>query len=112
MLAVGDDPLRLEQVTRVATSNEPAETMAAVVDYFRRAGPVEALGVATFGPVDFASGSITTTPKLGWRHFPLRGLLEQELGVPVGFDTDVNGAALAEARCGCLLYTSPSPRDS
>ena len=100
MLAVGDDPLRLEQVTRVATSNEPAETMAAVVDYFRRAGPVEALGVATFGPVDFASGSITTTPKPGWRHYPLRDVLERELGVPVGFDTDVNGAALAEARCG------------
>lgn len=100
MLAVGDDPLRLEQVTRIPTSNEPAETVAAVVEYFRRAGRVEALGVATFGPVDFASGSITTTPKLAWRDYPLRGVLERELGVPVGFDTDVNGAALAEARCG------------
>jgi len=100
MLAVGEDPLRLEQVTRIETSNEPAETMAAVIEYFRRAGPVEALGVATFGPVDFASGRITTTPKLAWRDYPLRGVLEQELGLRVGFDTDVNGAALAEARCG------------
>lgn len=100
MVAVGEDPLELEQVTRIATSQEPAETMAAVIEYFRRAGPVEALGVATFGPVDFATGSITTTPKLAWRNFPLRETLERELGVPVGFDTDVNGAALAEARCG------------
>lgn len=100
LVAVGEDPLRLEGVARIATSNEPRETMAAVIDYFRRAGRVDALGVATFGPVDFTSGRITTTPKLAWRDFPLRGVLEQELGVPVGFDTDVNGAALAEARCG------------
>lgn len=100
LVAVGNDPLRLEQVTRIETAQEPAETMAAVIDYFRRAGPLEALGVATFGPVDFASGRITTTPKLAWRNYPLREVLERELGVPVGFDTDVNGAALAEARCG------------
>lgn len=100
LLAVGEDPLRLEQVTRIETSNEPEETVAAVVEYFRCAGRVEALGVATFGPVDFATGRITTTPKLAWRDFPLRGRLEQELGVPLGFDTDVNGAALAEARYG------------
>jgi len=51
MLAVGDDPLRLEQVTRIATSEEPEETLESVIGYFRRAGPVDALGVATFGPV-------------------------------------------------------------
>lgn len=100
MVAVGEDPLRLRQVTRIPTSDEPAETMRAVIDYFRGAGPLAALGVATFGPVDFASGKITTTPKLAWRDFPLRGELEQALGLPVGFDTDVNGAALAEARLG------------
>lgn len=100
LVAVGGDPLRLEGVERIETSNEPQETMAAVIEYFRRAGRLDAVGVATFGPVDFASGRITTTPKLAWRDFPLRGVLEQELGVPVGFDTDVNGAALAEARCG------------
>ncbi len=100
LLAVGEDPLRLEQVTRIETSNEPEETVAAVVEYFRRAGRIDALGVVTFGPVDFASGRITTTPKLAWRDFPLRGSLEQALGLPVGFDTDVNGAALAEARYG------------
>jgi fructokinase len=100
LVAVGEDPLRLEQVTRIETSQDPAETMAAVIDYFRRADPLAALGVATFGPVDFATGRITTTPKLSWRNYPLREVLERELGVRVGFDTDVNGAALAEARCG------------
>ncbi|MEJ5367874.1 MAG: ROK family protein [Bryobacteraceae bacterium] len=100
LLAVGEDPLRLEQVTRIETSDEPDKTVAAVAEYFRRAGRIDALGVATFGPVDFPTGRITTTPKLAWRDFPLRSRLEEALGVPVGFDTDVNGAALAEARYG------------
>jgi fructokinase len=100
MLAAGGDPLRLEQVTRVPTSEDPEETLESVIGYFRRAGPLDAIGVATFGPVDFATGRITTTPKLAWRDYPLREKLASALGVPVGFDTDVNGAALAEARCG------------
>jgi len=100
MLAAGGDPQRLEQVTRVPTSEDPEETLESVIGYFRRAGPLDAIGVATFGPVDFATGRITTTPKLAWRNYPLREKLASALGVPVGFDTDVNGAALAEARCG------------
>ena len=100
MLAAGGDPQRLEHVTRVPTSEDPEETLESVIGYFRRAGPLDAIGVATFGPVDFATGRITTTPKLAWRNYPLREKLASALGVPVGFDTDVNGAALAEARCG------------
>ncbi|MGB9609728.1 MAG: ROK family protein, partial [Bryobacteraceae bacterium] len=100
LAAVGENPLRLENVTRIPTSNEPAETMEAVIEYFRRSAPLESLGVATFGPVDLASGRITTTPKLAWRNYPLRETLARALGVPVTLDTDVNGAALAEARLG------------
>lgn len=100
LAAVGEEPLRLENITRIPTSNEPAETMEAVMEYFLRAGPLESLGVATFGPVDLATGRITTTPKLAWRDYPLRETLARALGVPVALDTDVNGAALAEARLG------------
>ena len=80
------------------------ETVREIIEYFR-ARPVEALGVSSFGPLnlDPASpeyGNITTTPKAGWVNFPLRRNLAEALGVPVGIDTDVNGAALAEARIG------------
>lgn len=100
LVGVGEDALRLREVRRIPTSDEPAETLRAVIGYFRSAGPLKAVGVATFGPVDFASGRITTTPKLAWQNFPLRDALREALEVPVGFDTDVNGAALAEARLG------------
>lgn len=100
VVAVGEKAEEPREIERIETSNQPAETMAEVIRYFERRGPLAALGVATFGPVDFASGRITTTPKLPWQNFPLKASLEQALHVKVGFDTDVNGAALAEARCG------------
>ena len=74
--------------------------MAAVIDYFEKHGPLQAIGVASFGPISYATGCITNTPKLAWQNFPLRDMLSTSLHVPIGFDTDVNGAALGEARCG------------
>jgi fructokinase len=99
VVAVGESPEEPRQIERIPTT-APGETIAAVVDYFRARGPLDALGVATFGPVDFSTGSISTTPKLAWRNYPLRDALAKALCVPVGLETDVNGAALGEARCG------------
>jgi fructokinase len=61
--------------------------------------------VATFGPIDPhldspTYGYITSTPKPGWANTDFAGVLQEAFGVPVGFDTDVNGAALAEGRWG------------
>lgn len=82
----------------------PEETMPDIIQYFKDK-QIEALGISSFGPLnlDEASpnfGDITTTPKPGWANYPLRRTLMEALQVPVGIDTDVNGAALAEARLG------------
>ena len=82
----------------------PEETMPNIIAYFKEKG-IEALGVSSFGPLnldekDSHYGDITTTPKPGWANYPLRRVLMEELGVPVGIDTDVNGAAMAEALIG------------
>lgn len=85
-------------------TRDPASTMADIVGYFKGKG-IAALGVSCFGPLDLDEhsptfGNITTTPKPGWRDVPLRAMLLEALNIPVGIDTDVNGAALGEALLG------------
>jgi len=68
-------------------------------------GPLAAVGIASFGPIDPnpaspTCGHITTTPKPGWAHADFAGAVGRALRVPVGFDTDVNVAALGEGRWG------------
>ena len=104
--------------TRISTTT-PKETLHSVFRFFAGAkakfGPMSALGVGAFGPLDLdlqsmTYGSITTTPKQGWQHTELVGPLRSQFKVPIGFDTDVNAAVLAEylwgAGQGCdpLIY--------
>lgn len=70
--------------------------------------PVAALGIASFGPLgldparaDF--GFVTDTPKPGWSGIDVRGILARRFAGPIGFDTDVAGAALAEGRWGASI---------
>jgi fructokinase len=94
-VGTGPEDLRTAQIP----TTSPAETVAAAVAYFRDQ-PVRAVGIGSFGPIDLRTGHITSTPKAGWQDFDLAGSVRRALGVPVGFDTDVNAAALGEARWG------------
>ena len=89
---------------RIATTT-PDQTIAAMLDWLGRHGPFAAIGLASFGPVELdpASphwGHILATPKRGWAQTDLAGPLAARFGCPVGFDTDVNAAVLAEWRWG------------
>lgn len=104
-----NEPPQLLAETRFPTTPNPAETMQSALDFFRaqeaRFGRLSALGVAAFGPLDPhpnspTFGYITSTPKPGWANYNLVGALRQEYDLPVGFDTDVDGAALGEWRWG------------
>jgi len=99
--AVGTGPGDLRAVSTIATAT-PDETIGEAVGFFDREGPVDAIGIGSFGPVDLARGVITTTPKPGWTHTDVSGEIGRRLGVPVAFDTDVNAAALGEHRWGAL----------
>jgi fructokinase len=102
--AIGTGPGDLPATETIPTTI-PAETVARAVAFFEREGPVDAIGVGSFGPVDRRPASpswgyITTTPKPGWAHTDVGQELRRRLGVPVAFDTDVNAAALGEHRWG------------
>ena len=101
---------------KVIPTGTPEDTMPQMLAFFR-SRPIDALGVGCFGPLDLdpkspAYGHITRTPKLSWRDYPILQVFRDALHVPVGFDTDVNAAALAESRLGaarglssCLYLT-------
>lgn len=83
----------------------PDETLGAVEDVLRRWSGYDALGIASFGPVSLdrsaaTYGYITSTPKPGWSDTDVGMRLAKVAGMPLGFDSDVNGAALGEGRWG------------
>lgn len=62
--------------------------------------PLAGVGVAAAGFVDSAGERVMFAPHLPWQGEPLKHLLEERLGCPVGLDNDANCAARAEARFG------------
>lgn len=94
----------------------PEETLDQVVGFFKKKG-IAALGIGTFGPVDVnpnspTYGSVMKTPKPHWSGYRILDHVSNHLDVPVGFDTNVNAAAMGEAVWGaaaglnsCLYMT-------
>lgn len=113
--AIGDETGKIFEQISIPTKT-PEETVPAMIDYFQKA-KVEALGIGCFGPIDpdkksETYGYITSTPKLAWANYDIVGEFEKALGIPVGFDTDVNGSVLGEATFGqakgksCVIYVT------
>ncbi len=105
---VGSDPDHIVAQTRIPTG-EPDGTLDQVLAFFQQevssGGPLAAIGIASFGPLELRRshpryGFITTSPKPGWSDVDLVRPIRSALGVPVGFDTDVNAAALGEGQWG------------
>lgn len=115
VMGIVDDTMQVLRSTSCPT-RLPSETMQDVIGFFQDE-PISALGIASFGPVNLDTttdtyGSITNTPKLAWRDFPMMKTLRDALGVPCAIDTDVNASALAEATLGaaqglknCVYFT-------
>ena len=108
LCAVGHGPGQILRQTEIPTTS-PAETLGRVTGWFADAsaefGPCAAAGVASFGPVQLRRsrpdwGHILVTPKPGWSHTDIAGAIAHALNCPVGIDTDVNAAAIAESRLG------------
>jgi fructokinase len=113
--AVGNETGEIIEKVTIPTLT-PDETMPQVLEFLRKYD-LNAIGIGSFGPVDLNAqsptyGSITTTPKLAWRNYPLLNVIKDAFSVPVGFQTDVNAAALGELHFGaakgldsCLYLT-------
>lgn len=100
---IGSTPDNLLAEIRIPTTT-PEETIRKVIEFFSpfvSSGELIAIGIAAFGPLDLdpnspTYGFITSTPKAGWQNVNLYGQIQNELHVPVAFETDVNAAAFGE----------------
>ena len=103
--AVGTSPQDLIR-TEFPTGDRPAQVLSEVTNWLgeqqRTRGNLQAIGIGSFGPVDLDNSSptygyITSTPKLAWKNTDIVGAVRRTFpDMPVGFDTDVNAAALGE----------------
>ncbi|WP_053367712.1 ROK family protein [Bacillus sp. FJAT-27245] len=113
--AVGDENGVIAERIQLPTTT-PGETMPQVLDFFKKYD-LKAIGIGSFGPIDVlpespSYGCITSTPKTAWRDYPFVKIMVDAFGIPIGFNTDVNVAALGEATLGaakgldsCLYIT-------
>jgi fructokinase len=105
--AVGTGPADLQDEVKFETTS-PKETINRVLKYFKEQNLKEkllAIGIGSFGPIELNRessnyGFVTSTPKPGWSNINIYGLIKEELKIPVGFNTDVNAAALGEYEWG------------
>lgn len=109
--AYGNHPDNLKDRTVIKTRT-PDNTMKDLIDYIwaiQQKTAIQSIGLAVFAPLDLnpqspTYGYITSTPKPGWKNYNIVGILKKTLHLPVGFDTDVNGAALGEHRWGAAQH--------
>ena len=110
---IGTGPNDIRAQVSSPTGNDPNATLSRIETIFRgwkdAHGPIAALGIASFGPLDLDKtssqyGSISSTAKPGWRNTDVVRRLARLFPVPMAFDTDVNGAALAEGRWGSAKH--------
>jgi fructokinase len=105
--AIGDESGAIHAESRFPTA-DPDSTLARVREFLKSGCgdcALHAIGVASFGPLILERqsanyGFIGNTPKAGWSNTDVAARLAREFSCPVGFDTDVNAAALAEHRWG------------
>lgn len=116
VVVLGADDTIVER--RRFPTTTPGETMERAIQTLAEwhdAQPLDGIGIASFGPVqvdpaDPNHGFVLTTSKPGWSGADVAGPVRSRFDCPVGLDTDVNAAALAEyhrgaARgCSSMVY--------
>lgn len=93
---------------------DPATTLSSLISVLKvwhDEAPFDAIGIGSFGSVSLDPGAddygcIRTTPKPGWSGAAIIPALRQHFQCPIGIETDVTAAGLAEYRWGAATGCS------
>ncbi len=113
--SIASGPDQIVQEIRFSTTT-PEETLRRAIQFFEpyvSNRQINSIGIGSFGPLDLnpksaTYGFITATPKPHWSNVDVRGTLQRKLNVTIGFDLDVNVAALGEYIWGASRGYDPS----
>ena len=105
ILARGPDAIVARETVHTTSPEATLGVLAEILERWRDAEGFDALGIASFGPIEVnaaapAYGRMLTTTKPGWTGAEVFPPLRRVTDVPALLDTDVNGAALAEMQWG------------
>jgi len=98
--AVGTGPFDIRAEVRFPTTT-PNKTLDQAIAFFKEHDHLAGIGIANFGPLDIRKdsptyGQVLPTPKPHWSGADVFGKLRGAFDIPIGFDNDVNAAALGE----------------
>jgi glucokinase len=110
------EPVAQKRVKTLANQPGVFERLTKVIeDVWPKNEKVDAIGVASPGPVDSHAGFLLATPNIQqWHDFALTPKLSEHFGVPAFLDNDANLACLAEWKFGAgmgyhdILYLTVS----
>ncbi len=96
------EPIEIRRTPTRSSESAPFERMCAEIEaIWPKNEQVEAIVVASPGPLDPQSGIVFSAPNIpGWEDFPLRDKLKKRFGVLTLIDNDAKLAALGEWRFG------------
>ena len=105
ILSSGPDAIFARETVPTTTPDDTLGALAAILGQWKAGERYEALGIASFGPIEVnpsspSYGHMLPTTKPGWTGAEVLPVLRDVADVPALLDTDVNGAALAEMRWG------------
>lgn len=88
----------------VIPTTTPEETFNKVFNFFDNYN-LKSIGIGSFGPINInldslTYGYITSTPKKSWKNTNFLGIFKERYQIPIGWNTDVNAAALGEFTLG------------
>lgn len=100
---VDEDGRVLARTRRGTPTTDPSavlDAIADIVEEFREAFAIRAVGVGAAGYVDVTGSSVVFSPHLAWRNEPLRDAVVRRTRLPALVDNDANAAGWAEWRFG------------
>lgn len=106
--------VRQQKVETPETSHQAVMEIIHLIEQVAAGETIEAIYVASPGPVDRERGCILKTPNISWEPVAIVDQLRNHFHVPVGLEKDANAAALSEAQIGAaagakyVLYVTVS----